>query len=101
MSTVFLDKLVFKDLRENEVCPLHFYTNRYIKISLGGTAPGFWGDVGLPGARGRAGGKLLKKLTYAQIYFSCYLAPGAPGAAGNPGSAGYRGIPGDAVSVHK
>lgn len=35
-----------------------------IDMSLGGTAPGFWGDVGLPGARGRAGGKLLTYLTY-------------------------------------
>ena len=97
----FLDKLVYRDLRENEVCPLRFYTNRYIKLSLGGTAPGFWGDVGLPGARGRAGGKLLKSLMYAHIDFLCYLAPGALGAAGNPGPSGYRGLPGDAVSVHK
>lgn len=27
------------------------------KIVLGGTAPGLWGGVGLPGAPGRAGGK--------------------------------------------
>jgi len=28
-----------------------------MKIVLGGTAPGYWGAVGVPGARGRPGGK--------------------------------------------
>lgn len=31
------------------------HTNFFLK---GGTAPGFWGAVGLPGARGRPGGKI-------------------------------------------
>jgi len=28
-----------------------------MKIVLGGTAPGFWGTPGVPGPRGRSGGK--------------------------------------------
>ena len=56
---VSLDKLVYKDLEENEVCSLWLYPKRYIRIILGGTEPGLYGAVGLPGARGRAGGKFL------------------------------------------
>jgi hypothetical protein len=56
---VFLDKLVYQDLKEKEVHLLYLFTNKNIKIVLGGTAPGFWGNVGLPGARGQPGGKYL------------------------------------------
>ncbi len=38
---------------------LDLLENKSIIFLLGGTAPGYWGNVGLPGARGRAGGKLL------------------------------------------
>jgi hypothetical protein len=54
---VFRDKLVNQDLKETEVYLLYWLKTKYIKIVLGGTAPGFWGEVGLPGARGRPGGK--------------------------------------------
>ncbi len=56
---VFLDQLVFKDLKEKEVYSLYLFKNQYIKFVLGGTAPGFWGAVGVPGMRGRPGGKYL------------------------------------------
>jgi hypothetical protein len=54
---VFRDKLVYQDLKEIEVHSLYFFKNKYTQIIVGGTAPGFWGDVGLPGTRGRPGGK--------------------------------------------
>ena len=59
---VFLAKLVYKDLEENEVCSPRLCSKRYIPIILGGTAPGLYGGVGLPGARGRAGGKFLPNI---------------------------------------
>ena len=31
--------------------------NGALKIVLGGTAPGLWGETGVPGTRGRPGGK--------------------------------------------
>ncbi len=64
---VFLDKLVYQDLKEIEVYCLDLFTDKYIKIILGGTAPGFWGEVGVPGQRGRPGGKFFKNNLYLII----------------------------------
>ena len=59
---VFRDKLVCKDLKGERgkfLSKIYLIIDQYIKFILGGTAPGFWGAVGVPGARGRPGGKLL------------------------------------------
>ncbi len=36
-----------------------------MKFALGGTAPGLWGDTGVPGIRGRPGGKHLEHGLYS------------------------------------
>jgi hypothetical protein len=54
---VFQDKQVHKDLKEKEVYLLFLFKTIIHKIILGGSVPSLWGDVGLPGARGRPGGK--------------------------------------------
>ncbi len=53
-------KLVFRDLKENEVGLLHVFENQRMNIFLGGTAPGFWGERGVPGTPGRSGGEHLQ-----------------------------------------
>ncbi len=55
----FRVNLVCKDRKEKEVNLLDLFKNQYIKFIPGGTEPGLWGTVGLPGARGRPGSKYL------------------------------------------
>jgi len=43
---------------------LDLLTKKSIIFLLGGTAPGFWGAVGVPGTRGRPGGNLLRNDVY-------------------------------------
>ena len=43
---------------------------KYMTIVLGGTAPGYWGETGVPGIRGRSGGKYLdKNCSFIYLFF--------------------------------
>jgi hypothetical protein len=72
---------------------------RVVNQLIGGTAAALYGDIGLPGARGRSGGRHsnMDLFIVCIASHSCHLAPGKAGAPGAPGTPGYRGMPGDMV----